>query len=148
MKHWLRHRLSQKFSFLPSPKNPFIQTKVDDQKIDRIIYEMIGDAVRLHAPLMMGRYGSTECQAMRSVLLYQKKFKTILMQHTMNYVYTLGFFQKHITHPTKQDKTKFLERFTETMIDATKNCDVFGTWNGSLSFEEFFIQNYTKKKSF
>ena len=57
-----------------------------------------------------------------------------------------GFFQKHITHPTKQDKTKFLERFTETMIDATKNCDVFGTWNGSLSFEEFFIQNYTKKE--
>lgn len=141
---WLYYRLQKKASFLYPPKNPFEKHKIKDEDIDLLVYQLICDAIKNNTPLMFGRYGSTECQAMRSVLLKEKK-----IQDNINHAYEelciySGFFQNHISNPSQKEKEELLKKFTYIMIESTKNCDVFGTWNGTLGFEEYFLNKYAK----
>lgn len=145
MLHWLHYRISKKITFIAPPQNPFQQKKINDNTIDIIVYEEICQALKKKTSLMMGRYGSTECQAMRSVLLAKTKIQDYIDEAYDELCIYSGFFQKQVKNPTKNDKKKLLEKFMDIMINATKDCDIFGTWNGALAFEEYFIGRYGKK---
>ena len=128
----------------PPPPNLFQQKKICDIKINELIYHRIKEGLRNKTPLMMGRYGSTECQAMRSVLLYRNGIQDYISHSYDELCIYSGFFQNHNQHPTKKQKERYLIDFFNIMIEATQNCDVLGTWNGSIGFEEFFVKEYAK----
>lgn len=88
---------------------------------------------------MMGRYGSTEMNAMTSRLLFHLKlYDDTNLALKMLSTYS-GFFQ----HSLLANPIDDLEKFSSLMIEATKNADVIGTWNGHLGFEEYFIDKFT-----
>lgn len=145
-KHWFHYRVSRKINFMSYSKNPFESRQTKNTDIDLLVYNQICNALNQSPPpsLMLGRYGSTECQAMRSVLLKEAGIQDYIETAYEKLCVYSGFFQNHLPNPTKRDKEKYLKKFTQVMIRATQNCDVFGTWNGALGFEEYFIHKYAK----
>lgn len=135
---WQYSRLARKISFLPRAYAPFERYKIDDNKI---IYDLLIEALQKKTPLMMGRYGTSEYGVMQSfVLLEHQIIKNI--NHSFYEVCKFsGFFPYS---KTPQDQYILTKHFFDLMLEATANCDVFGTWNGHLGFEEYFIKT-TKK---
>lgn len=140
---WQYSRFARKFSFLPRAYAPFEKYKIDD---DKVIYDLIINALKKQneggGGLMMGRYGSGEHNAMQSVILYEKgiisSFDPIYKELCTN----AGFFP-YIK--SQQEQYYWGKKFLDIMLESTANCDVFGTWNGHLGFEEYFIKT-TKNK--
>ncbi|WP_126498343.1 hypothetical protein [Helicobacter cholecystus] len=89
---------------------------------------------------MMGRYGYTECITMRDVLLFEKHILKSLRSVYMTLCKNAGFFPKNLQ--SQSEIYTELKKFTNIMQEATSNCDVFGTWSGGLSFEDYFIKSF------
>lgn len=141
---WQYGRLARKFTFLPKAYAPFEKYKIDD---DKIIYDLIIKSLNKAdqgwgGGLMMARYGSGEHNAMQNTLLYEKGIISSFGLCYQELCTNAGFFP-YVTSPKEQ--YYWGKKFLDIMLEATANCDVFGTWNGHLGFEEYFIKT-TKKE--
>lgn len=132
---WIQGFLARRFPFIKKPSAPFEQQKISN---DEIIYNLIISALKNKTPLMMGRYGATEHDFMRMFLLYKSGITDLLFNREWDKLCNnAGFFIDQ-----SENKKKAAEKFYEIMVQATSNCDVFGTWNGWHDFEKYFIQNF------
>lgn len=135
---WQYGRFARKFSFLPKSYAPFEKYKIND---DKTIYNLILDALENQTPLMMGRYGSGEHNIMQNALLYERGIISSFGLSFKELCTNAGFFP-YVKSP--QDQYVWAKQFLNIMLESTANCDIFGTWNGHLGFEEYFIKK-TKK---
>ncbi|WP_305862911.1 hypothetical protein [Helicobacter cholecystus] len=87
---WQYGRFARHFSFLPRAYAPFEKYKITD---DKIIYDLLINALEKKIPLMMGRYGSSEYNAMQNTLLCQKGiFSSFPTQTYKELCINAGFF--------------------------------------------------------
>lgn len=136
---WQYSRFARKFSFLPRAYAPFEKYKIDD---DKVIYNLIMDCLRNKTPLMMGRYGTSEYGIMQSlVLLDNKIIKNI--RHSYHDVCKFSGFFPYVK--SSQEQYYWGKKFLDIMLESTANCDVFGTWDWHLGFEEYFVKLTHKK---
>lgn len=137
-------RLCKKFKLASHPKNPFHDIQIPAQHFNDQAYKLLNQAITNKTPLMMGRYGNVECETMRDVLLYERK-----ILKSLNIIYdtlckNAGFFPKKLKNNSSIYQE--LKRFSDIMQNATLNCDVFGTWSGGLSFENYFLKHFSNPK--
>lgn len=131
---WQYGRFARKFPFLPKSYAPFEKYKIND---DKTIYDLILDALENQTPLMMGRYGTSEYGIMQSLVLLEHQLIKDIDHSFYGVCKFSGFFPYS---KSLKDQYILAKRFLEVMLEATANCDVFGTWNGHLGFEEYFIK--------
>lgn len=140
---WQYSRFARKFSFLPRAYAPFEKYKINDDKtIYNLIINTLNNKNEGGGGLMMGRYGTSEYGIMQSLVLFDNKIIKNL-EHSYYEVCKFSGFFPYVKSP--QEQYYWGKKFLDVMLESTANCDVFGTWNGHLGFEEYFIKT-TKKE--
>lgn len=138
--HTYAWRIKKKLKIFSHPKNPFVPIQIPSKDFNIQAYHILRRAIDTKNPLMMGRYGNVECETMRDVLLFEKHILKSLRAIYNTLCKNAGFFPK--TLQNEEEIYAILKKFTLIMQNATMNCDVFGSWSGSLSFEDYFINRF------
>lgn len=135
-------KIRSRLNFLPCPKNPFNSKIISPQLVNQVLYDKIITALEKKTPLMMGRLGASEHDAIVANILYQRR---ILKDQTFFYsrlCNNAGFFQKI---QTQEQLCKDLNNFSHIYLSSLSECDVLGTWEGMLAFEKYLIDHYANK---
>ncbi|MBO6299862.1 MAG: hypothetical protein J6N53_13570 [Lachnospiraceae bacterium] len=127
--HAVRYTLRRKFPFLDTDGNYCKRRMLDLEEGSHAIE----DAIRSGKPFMAGRLGGFELAVMRMCEFGIKK-KYALTVH--NAYMCSGFFP---------DDTTYVEPFTEVMLDAYRNTDIFACCRQFL--EPYFVNRYVPKES-
>lgn len=136
---WQYGRLARKYTFIPKAYAPFKKYKIDENKV---IYDLIIQALKNKTPLMMGRYSSGKHNIMQNTLLYEYKIISSIKKSYEELCVNARFFPYT---RSRQEQYQWAKKIYTLMLESTANCAVFGTWNGHLGFEEYFIK-ITKQK--
>lgn len=132
--HYL-HRIAKRTIPYLKKENRFTKVLKSEHKYDK---EYISDLIKSEKPFMVARFGSTESEAIINFIEIQKKHSdfTAILKHLKgelniywkkhhNFINNLcslsGFFPNN---------NSLLNEFVEIYLNATKNLDILGIWNG------------------
>lgn len=128
------------------PDNPFVSEKYNTISNDIFLYEKIINSLQNKNPLMIARYGGCEHDLIANTLLYEAGIVKSFQYSYKRLCNNAGFFPNNLK--TNQEIFIYAKKFSQIYLDASKQCDVLGTWHGIMSFEKYLIDNFCKQDIF
>jgi hypothetical protein len=125
-------------------KNPTNLSPLKIDKTGQAASDYIKDLLNSEKPIMIARFGSTELYCMVDYLNLNSKFKYLkyIKSKISSYEFTRDTkINAYNCSGIFQSTNTILSRFSELMIQETKNLDVLGSWRS----EEFYFKEQLNK---